>query len=230
MTQKKKIAIYPGSFNPFTIGHLNILEKAEAIFGVENVIIAVGINPEKTKTIAVTDTIGTLAIGHVPVDRVATIKQNLSSKNVEKFSGFLTDYVWEKEQAGFDVTIVKGLRNGKDLDYEVNQLRFMEEMKPNVKVMFLVCDKQFEHVSSSAYRMFEAIREGSGHRYIAKEYPVITSEMAGSAIHQVFVEKDEVDILKKYILVPESKSISTNYNFSGTYTECLTWIKEQEAK
>jgi len=227
---KKKIAIYPGSFNPFTIGHLNILEKAEAIFGVENVIIAVGINPEKVKAIATPDQIGTTAIGHVPIDRVATIKQNLPSKNVENYSGFLTDYVWEKEQAGFEVTIVKGLRNGDDLDYEVNQLRFMEEMKPNVKIMFLVCDKQFEHVSSSAYRALEEVRKGSGHRYLAKELPVITSEMAGSAVYHVYINKEEVEILKKYTLVPESQSISTNQDFSGTYVECLTWIKEQEIK
>jgi pantetheine-phosphate adenylyltransferase len=148
------IAIYPGSFNPFTIGHLNILQKAEAIFGVENVIIAVGVNPEKNPS---------------GIDRVATIKGNLPSKNVEGFQGFLTDYIWEKEKAGYKVVVVKGLRNGDDLDYEVNQLRFMEEMKSNVKVIFITCDKQFEHVSSSAYRALESVRPGAGHKYLAKE-------------------------------------------------------------
>ena len=43
----KTIAVIPGSFNPFTIGHLNIVEKAEAIFGKGNVIIAFGTNPDK---------------------------------------------------------------------------------------------------------------------------------------------------------------------------------------
>ena len=154
MEQIKKIAIYPGSFNPFTIGHLNILEKAEAIFGKENVIIAVGINPDKNQE---------------PIDRVATIQQNLPSKHVEKFQGLLTDYVWEKEKDGYEVVIVKGLRNGDDLAYEANQLRFLEEMKPDLKVMFLLCDKQYEHVSSSAYRALEKIKTGTGHRYLAKE-------------------------------------------------------------
>lgn len=156
--EKKRIAIYPGSFNPFTIGHLNILEKAEAIFGKGNVIIAIGENPAKDKN-PQTQTFY----------RVKTLQNNLPSKVVEKYKGFLTDYVWEKEQAGFDVTIIRGLRNGADLDYEVNQLRFMEEMKPDVKVMFLVCDKKYEHVSSSAYRMLEAVKPGSGHKYLAKE-------------------------------------------------------------
>jgi pantetheine-phosphate adenylyltransferase len=153
---KQKIAIYPGSFNPFTIGHLNILEKAEAIFGKENVIIAVGRNPQKPNPQT------------AQFACIQTIKLNLPSKKVEGFNEFLTDYIWEKEKEGYDVTIVKGLRNGDDLDYEVNQLRFMEEMKPDIKVIFITCNKQFEHVSSSAYRALEAVRPGSGHSYLAK--------------------------------------------------------------
>lgn len=168
--ETKKIAIYPGSFNPFTIGHQNILEKAESIFGKENVIIAVGVNPEKTKSISpAPGQVGQVSIHMIEIDRVATIKFNLPSKNVEKYSGFLTDYVFEKEKEGYDVTVIRGLRNGSDLDYEVNQLRFIQDMKPDFKVMFLVCDKQFEHVSSSAYRMLEAVRPGAGHKYLAKE-------------------------------------------------------------
>lgn len=152
--ETKKIAIYPGSFNPFTVGHLNILQKAEEIFGKENVIILVGNNPEK-----------------VPgeVNRVLTIKGNLPSKNVDSFSGFLTDYIFEKEQQGFEVFVIKGLRNGDDLSYEVNQLRYLEDRKKNVKTIFLMCDKEFEHVSSSGYRACEKIMPGSGHQYLAKE-------------------------------------------------------------
>lgn len=168
MEQIKKIAIYPGSFNPFTVGHLNILNKAEAIFGKENVIIAVGINPEKITNEAL-EAIRKKIYNPNLDPRVQAIKMNLPSKNAEGFIGFLTDYVWEKENNGYDVTIIKGLRNGDDLDYEVNQLRFMEEMKPDVKVIFITCDKQYEHVSSSAYRMLESVRAGAGHKYLAKE-------------------------------------------------------------
>lgn len=166
MEQIRRIAIYPGSFNPFTTGHLNILEKAEAIFGEGNVIIAVGINPDK---LLIKDLPKEVVLNMDP--RAQNIKNNLPSKQVETFIGFLTDYVWEKEKQGFEVTIVKGLRNGADLDYEVNQLRFMEEMKSNVKVVFIACDKQFEHVSSSAYRALEKVRPGAGHKYLAKEVP-----------------------------------------------------------
>lgn len=151
---RKTLAIYPGTFNPFTIGHLNILEKAEAIFGKENVVILVGDNPTKEAS---------------EVDRAATIKFNLPSKNVDKFKGFLTDYIFEKEEEGYDVVVVKGLRNGDDLDYEVNTLRYLEDRKKTIKTVFLICDKEFEHVSSSGYRACEKVQPGSGHIYLAKE-------------------------------------------------------------
>jgi pantetheine-phosphate adenylyltransferase len=155
--EKKKLAIYPGSFNPFTIGHLNILEKAESLFGKENVVILVGNNPTKE-------------VGEI--DRVITIKGNLPSKNVDSFTGFLTDYIYDKEQLGFDVVVIKGLRNGDDLDYEVNQMRYLEDRKKDMKTVFLICDKEFEHVSSSGYRACEKIMPGAGHKYLAKEIKI----------------------------------------------------------
>jgi pantetheine-phosphate adenylyltransferase len=212
----KKIAVYPGSFNPFTVGHLNILEKAEAIFGKENVIIAVGRNPQKPdpKTAQYVS--------------IKTLKENLPSKVVEGFNEFLTDYIWEKEKEGYDVTVIRGLRNGDDLDYEVNQLRFMEEMKSDIKVVFITCDKQFEHVSSSAYRALEAVRPFSGYKYIAKETP--SAKMVASSQCSVLVKPGETDIMEKYAIVPKEKAVGFKPDFSGTYLECLNWIKEEETK
>lgn len=152
------LAIFPGSFDPFHIGHLNILEKAEAIFGKENVVIAVGINPDKT-----------LSFEPSSNPRVLTIQENLPSKKVVGFYGSLTDFVWEKEKEGYNVVIVKGLRNGVDFDYENIQLRYMQDMKPDVKIIYIPCDRQFVHVSSSGYRMLEKIKSASGFKYLAKE-------------------------------------------------------------
>jgi pantetheine-phosphate adenylyltransferase len=153
-----KIAIYPGSFNPFTTGHLNILEKAEAIFGKENVIIAVGRNASKPNP---------------QVAQYASIKaiqENLPSKVVNGYNGFLTTYVSELEAQGHDVTIIRGLRNSFDLQYETNLLRALQDFKPNLKMLMFLCDKQFDHVSSSLYR--EVAIENkieADKKYLAKE-------------------------------------------------------------
>jgi phosphopantetheine adenylyltransferase len=63
--------------------------------------------------------------------------------------------------------LVRGLRNGNDLDYEDNQLKFMEDFKEDdINVVFFRCDSKFSHVSSSAIRNLESFRKGSSKRYL----------------------------------------------------------------
>jgi pantetheine-phosphate adenylyltransferase len=143
---KPQIGIYAGSFNPFHNGHLNILEKAEQIF--DKVIVAQGINPEKETASA-------------SLKKLAVLKY----RQIEQFGGLLTDYISSKE-AHAQMVLVRGLRNGDDLSYEVNQLRFMEDMKPGLKMVFIRCDMQFEHISSSAIRNLEKIEKGLGSKYL----------------------------------------------------------------
>lgn len=146
---KPRTGVYAGSFNPFHNGHLNILEKAERIF--DKVIVARGINPEKDTQINTSRPTGVLKY-----------------RQVENFAGLLTDYITTKEEH-IHITLVRGLRNGDDLAYEVNQLRFMEDMKPDLKVVFIRCDMQFEHISSSAIRNLEKIAKGLGSKYVPVE-------------------------------------------------------------
>jgi len=143
----KTIALFVGSFNPFHKGHLNIVEKSEGIFGKENVIVCFGVNPEK------------ITSNHDEyIKELSKKKDELSSqinRQVEFYTGFLHDYITTWEDKGYNVVVVRGLRNGDDLDYEVNQLRFINDFKKNVKTTFIVCDKEYEHISSSAIRKLE---------------------------------------------------------------------------
>jgi pantetheine-phosphate adenylyltransferase len=159
----KTIAIYPGSFNPFTIGHQNILEKSERIFGKDNVIVAIGINPDKYSNLE--DEELRNLINH----KIGVIEKQLPSKKIEYYMGFLTEYVREKESEGYNVVVIRGLRNGYDFDYEYNQIRFMWDQMPELNIMCLFADPAYMHVSSSAYRALEKVKSGSGHKYLAKE-------------------------------------------------------------
>ncbi|MFN5308319.1 MAG: adenylyltransferase/cytidyltransferase family protein [Candidatus Kapaibacterium sp.] len=142
-----KIGVYAGSFNPFHNGHLNILHKAEKIF--DKVIIAQGINPEKLSQ---------------DNDNIHNVKA-VAMRQCERFTGLLTDFVLSKSQHA-NITIIRGLRNGDDLAYEANQLRFMEYLKPDIQIMFLLCDMEYEHISSSSLRNLEKIQKGLSLPYI----------------------------------------------------------------
>jgi pantetheine-phosphate adenylyltransferase len=126
------IAVYPGSFNPFHKGHFNILQKAERIF--DKVIIARGVNPGKEK-----------AIYELP--------EVLRYRQTETYEGLLTEFI---DGLGYDVTILRGLRNGSDLQYELNQYRYLQELgNKNIKITAIFCDMEFEHISSTGIRQLE---------------------------------------------------------------------------
>ena len=152
-TARPRIGIYPGTFAPFHTGHLSILEKAERLF--DKVVVAIGINPDKD--------------AREPVTRLAEVQRLLPFHEVITFTGFLTDLTRRYEEYA-DITVIRGLRNGNDLDYEVNQLRFMEELYPKISTMYLVCDKQFEHISSSAIRNLSKIDPAFASRYTPDKY------------------------------------------------------------
>ena len=147
----KTLAIYAGSFNPFHIGHLNIVEKAEKVFGEGNVLIAMGVNPEKAKSEDL-------------LSRSVEIA-NKTGRTVEVYTTFLHELVEKKESEGYKVVLVRGLRNGDDLAYEDNQLKFINDFKKNIDVVFFRCDEQFAHISSSAIRNLQSFRSGSGDKY-----------------------------------------------------------------
>jgi len=147
----KTLAIYAGSFNPFHIGHLNIVEKAEKVFGKGNVLIAIGVNPEKSKS-----------------ENLLLRASEINSKTgrpVEVYTTFLHELVEKKESEGYKVVLVRGLRNGDDLAYEDNQLKFINDFKKDIDVVFFRCDEQFAHISSSAIRNLQSFRSGSGDKY-----------------------------------------------------------------
>lgn len=134
-----KIAVYSGSFNPFHVGHLDILMKAEKMF--DKVIVQIGKNPEKSGDLT---------------SRVAAIEKLLPNNQVIVYDGLLANL---ENHLGYPITIVKGIRNEDDLKFEKMQLRFTEDYNPDVKMCFIVGDRKFEHVSSSAIRQLTSFTQ-----------------------------------------------------------------------
>ncbi|MCE3258463.1 MAG: adenylyltransferase/cytidyltransferase family protein [Bacteroidetes bacterium] len=129
--RKPLIGVFCGSFNPFHKGHYNVLEKAERIF--DKVIVAFGKNPDKN-------------------DRTWPVPRIIQYHQMEEYTGLLTDFV---SSLGYDVIVVRGLRNSTDFQYEQNQYRYIQELMPNIKIINIFCDKEFEHISSSGIRTLE---------------------------------------------------------------------------
>lgn len=130
-----RVAVFAGSFSPFHKGHYNILQKAEKIF--DKVIIAFGKNPDKQSH---------------EWAKPKTIK----NRQICEYNGLLTDFI---NSLKYDVTVVRGLRNSTDFQYEQNQYRYIQELKPDIKIVNIFCDKEFEHISSSGIRTLEQFKK-----------------------------------------------------------------------
>lgn len=152
---KKILAIFAGSFNPMHVGYLNILQKAEKIFGKGNVIVSIGINPSKILDGDITEKCNS-----------ANILSSKIDTKVEVYTCFLHEYIEEKENNGYKVILIRGLRNGDDLAYESNQLDYISDFKPDIDAIFIMCDHQYSHISSSAIRQLESFRTGSASKYL----------------------------------------------------------------
>jgi pantetheine-phosphate adenylyltransferase len=129
------IAVFAGSFKPFHKGHFNVLQKAEKIF--DKVIIAFGKNPDKDQ-------------------KEWPLPKTLKTRQICEYNGLITDFVTSLK---YEVTVVRGLRNTTDFQYEQNQYRYMQELKPGIKIVNIFCDKEFEHISSSGIRTLEKFKK-----------------------------------------------------------------------
>lgn len=131
-----KIAIYPGSFDPVTLGHLNIIERAATIF--DRVIVCVMFNCEKKPMF-------------LPEERVELIRRvtaHLDNVEVECSSEMLATYAVQKGSC----VIVKGLRAATDFEKEFQMALINHKLNPDLDTMFLTADARFMYLSSSAVK------------------------------------------------------------------------------
>lgn len=155
---KPKVAFYAGSFDPFHIGHLSIINQAQNIY--DKVVVLIGQNPNKKK-------IDTLE----KTNRISKIFSHVPGIEVYYFDGFLSNYLKSRTDHE-DVYLIRGVRNTEDWAAESNFLRYSQDLWKDLKVQYFTCPKEIEHVSSSGIRALENEKTGSGNIYIPKSYDV----------------------------------------------------------
>lgn len=131
-----KIAIYPGSFDPITKGHLDVLKTAAEIF--DKVIIAVLINPSKKGAISVED-------------RVELIKASIEGMDnieVDSFEGLTVEYA---KKRGAKI-VIRGLRAVSDFEYEMQLSQTNSALSADIKTIFLTTRPKYNFISSSTVK------------------------------------------------------------------------------
>jgi pantetheine-phosphate adenylyltransferase len=134
--QNNGLALYPGSFDPFTYGHLDILERASRIF--DTIVVTVAKNSSKTAAFT-------------PEQRCDLIRQcttHLKNVRVEIFDGLLVDFA--KSQGA--IALVRGLRQVSDFDYEFRMAVANRRLAPEVETVFLMTSEQHALISASIVR------------------------------------------------------------------------------
>jgi pantetheine-phosphate adenylyltransferase len=128
-----KRAVCPGSFDPVTLGHIDVIERAATLF--DEVVVAVGTNPSKRRLFSAEERLEML-------ERACA---DISGVRVASFSGLLTDFC----TANHVQAIVKGLRAGTDFDYELPMAHMNASLAPGVETVYLPTSAGWSFVSSS---------------------------------------------------------------------------------
>ena len=127
-----RLAICPGSFDPLTVGHVDLVERAAALF--DRVVVAILVNSDKSPLFTQAERVAIVREVFAPVKNV----------DVEAFDGLLVDYA---DRRGA-VAIVRGLRSATDTDYELSMSLMNRHLKPSVDTVFLPTAASVAHVSS----------------------------------------------------------------------------------
>ena len=129
----ERIAICPGSFDPVTNGHLNIIERSSKLF--DKLIVLVVVNPNKSPMFTAAERVEFL--------RRAT--KHLPNVEIDSYQGLLADYAAKLGAC----TLIKGLRAVTDFEFEFQQALTNKKLNPELETMFMITDARYMYLSSS---------------------------------------------------------------------------------
>jgi pantetheine-phosphate adenylyltransferase len=138
-----RIAVYPGSFDPITLGHLNVMDRASKLF--DRLIIGVGVNVEK-QTMFNAD------------ERLTLIREataHIENIEIRTFSGLAVTFV---KQCGARI-MVRGVRPITDIAAELTMMMANRRLAPDVETLFMIADGELAHVSSSLIKQIASVAD-----------------------------------------------------------------------
>ena len=132
ISHQKTVAVFPGSFDPVTFGHIDLIERSAVVF--DEVVVAVACNQEKTPLFSVNE-------------RIKMIENIFSSNplvKVETFGGLLINYLVKREAH----VIIRGLRAVSDFEYEFQMALMNRKLAPGIETFFMASSALYTYVSS----------------------------------------------------------------------------------
>jgi pantetheine-phosphate adenylyltransferase len=150
-----RIAVYPGSFDPFTNGHLDIVDRARTLF--DKIIIAIAVNSEKTTLFSLEER----------EDMIAEVIRDKSEVSVVSFSGLLVEFA----RGVGAIAIIRGMRAVTDFEYEYAIYQMNRDLNPDLDTVFLLASKEYSFLSSTIIK--EVARYGQS---VSDYAPQVVSE------------------------------------------------------
>ncbi|MGW8256999.1 MAG: pantetheine-phosphate adenylyltransferase [Thermoguttaceae bacterium] len=135
------VAVYPGSFDPITLGHLNVMERASRLF--DKLIVGVGINIEKNTLFS-------------PEERQLLIREataHLKNIEIRTFCGLAVEFVKSCKSK----IMVRGVRPIADIQAELTMMMANRRLAPEVETLFMIADGELAHVSSSLIKQIASV-------------------------------------------------------------------------
>lgn len=136
-----RIAVYTGSFDPVTLGHLNVIQRCSRL--VDRLVVGIGLNLDKQSLFTVDER----------VQQVCTATSKLDNIEVRTFDGLAVDFV---RQAGARV-MVRGVRSLSDMEAEFTMSLANRQLDPDIETVFLMASEEYSHVSSSLIRQIATL-------------------------------------------------------------------------
>ena len=150
-----KIAVFPGSFSPFSLGHKAVVDSALPLF--DKVIIAVGNNPEKNQYFSIKKRL----------KWINDVYKNIPNISVERYEGLTVDFC-KTVNANF---IVRGLRDSHDFKFEKNIAQMNKKLNAEIETIFIITPPDLSHISSTILR--DIIKNGGDiSTFIPKEISI----------------------------------------------------------